>query len=69
MKAVIRWTNKFSNETGYVKEFRKKEGCFVNTFDINSAKAYASKSTAKRIITLLKNTDEAINNEFDIISL
>ena len=40
----IKWTNKFSNETGYVASVSAKNKCFVNTFDKNEAKEYSEKN-------------------------
>ncbi len=43
----VMWTNKFSREQGYVKEIKKKEGHFVNTFDKAEAKTYTAKGAAQ----------------------
>jgi hypothetical protein len=48
----VMWTNKFSREQGYVKEIKKKEGHFVNTFDKAEAKSYTPKGVAQVLKTL-----------------
>lgn len=65
-KCVIKWTNKYSNEEGFVREIKLKEGYFVNTFNIDEAKLY-TENNAKGMITLLSKTKESINNIFSIV--
>ena len=65
---LIKWTNKFSGETGFVQSISKKEKHFNHTFDKKSAKVYKDKSAAQRIITLLTSYCEAEANDFAIIS-
>lgn len=63
---IIRWTNKYSGEQGFVKKLNHKEGYFENTFDPSEALSVsAKKGVAARTITLLDkycsdNTYEAI---------
>ena len=62
---VIKWTNKCSGEQGFVKTIKKKEGHFVNTFEIAEAKSYSPKSV-KQTINLLEqlcgdNTYEGVD--------
>lgn len=64
---ILKWTNKYSGETGYVESISSKEGHFNNTFDEKSAKKYNSESIAKRMITALKGMGEADNNHFEAI--
>lgn len=35
---IIKWTNKYSNETGYVASLSTKNECFINTFEEENAK-------------------------------
>lgn len=63
----IKWTNKNSQETGYVKAVNTKEQHFENTFDYNDAKDYKLASVAKGIITKLISYGEGENNSFDIV--
>lgn len=49
---IIKWTNKWSGEQGFVKSLNRKEGYFVNTFDSDKAKSYSEK-TVNKIIELL----------------
>lgn len=51
-KAKIKWTNKFSKETGYVKKLNRKKKYFENTFE---------KSEAMQFIDTEENLKKAIN--------
>lgn len=62
----IKWTNKYSNETGYVAALSTKEHCFINTFDEDEAKAYSEKAV-KGIMTRLESFHETDNNIFEVI--
>ena len=62
----IKWTNKYSNETGYVAAISNKEKCFINTFDEGEAKAYSEKAV-KGIMTKLESFGETENNIFEVI--
>lgn len=46
---VIKWTNKVSRETGYVKGIRNKNGYFENTFDIKEARRYSAGTVGQKI--------------------
>ena len=63
---IIKWTNKFSNETGYIASLSTKNECFVNTFEIEDAKRYSEKSVAG-IMKKLEAYHETDNNDFEII--
>lgn len=69
MKYALKWTNKFSGETGFVKNVSSKENCFHNTFDEAEAKRYNSASIARRMITTLCSMGEGDNNDFDVIEV
>ncbi len=62
----IKWTNKYSNESGYVASISTKEKCFINTFDENEAKAYSEKAV-KGIMTKLESYHETDDNVFEVI--
>ncbi|MBR2539427.1 MAG: hypothetical protein IKE85_01170 [Mogibacterium sp.] len=62
----IKWTNKYSNETGYVAALSNKEQCFINTFDESEAKAYSEKAV-KGIMTRLESFHETDNNIFEVV--
>lgn len=66
---IIKWTNKFSGETGFVKSVSNKEKHFINTFDKKSAKVYKDKSAAQRVIKTLTSYGEADANDFAVISM
>jgi len=65
---IIKWTNKFSGETGFVKSVSTKEKHFINAFDQKSAKKYKDASSAERVIKALISYGEAEANDFAIIS-
>jgi len=65
--AKIKWTNKVSGETGYVKAFSKKEGHFENTYLESEAKPYKTEAAAKTAIKGLEAVGEADNNIFEIV--
>lgn len=66
---ILKWTNKYSNETGYVESISAKDKHFVNTFDKSNAKVYNSSSVARRMVSSLQSYGEADNNIFEIISV
>ncbi len=61
---IIKWTNKYSGEQGYVMKLHRKEEYFENTFDETEALSVPKKDV-KKTISLLdgycpNNTYEAI---------
>jgi len=64
---VLKWTNIFSGESGYVASVRKSKGYFENSWELDGAKTYISESLAKRDIDTLVELGEAENNRFEII--
>lgn len=65
---VIKWTNKFSGETGYVESISSKEKHFNNAYEFEDAKQY-SETSAKGILTNLAKFGEAENNDFELIKV
>ena len=65
---IIKWTNKYSNETGFVASLSTKNECFVNTFDQESAKRYSEKSVPG-IMKKLEAYHETDNNEFECLAV
>lgn len=65
---VIRWTNKFSGEQGYVGSVSTKNRCFYNAPDRNGAKLYSSEKAANKVITQLTSYGEAENNDFEVLA-
>ena len=63
---IIKWTNKFSNETGYVASLSTKNKCFYNTFEQSEAKHYSEKSVAS-LMTKLASFHETDDNTFEVI--
>ena len=63
---ILKWTNKYSGETGYVASVSTKEKCFINTFSMEEAKRYAEKAV-KGIMTKLESYHETDNNIFETV--
>ena len=63
---IIKQTNKYSNETGYVASLSTKNKCFNNTFEKSEAKQYSEKAVAG-IMTKLDSYHETDNNTFEVI--
>ncbi|MBQ8218209.1 MAG: hypothetical protein IJZ79_02795 [Bacilli bacterium] len=64
----IKWINKYSNESGFVKHVDYKKHHFVNTFNESEAKKYASEESAKKTIAKLIEYGEGENNNFIIVA-
>ena len=69
MANVIKWTNKFSGEQGYVKSVKKTDGYFINTFDIDEAKTFSRQCDVVRAMNTLEAIGETENNDFEIVEL
>ena len=65
---IIKWTNKFSKETGFVASLSTKNECFVNTFEQDKAKRYSEKSVPG-IMKKLEAYNETENNDFETITV
>ena len=63
---IIKWTNKFSNETGYVKSLSTKNKCFYSTYDASEAKQYSEKSV-NSTMAKLEAYHETDDNYFEVI--
>lgn len=63
---IIKWTNKFSGESGYVASVSRKDKHFVSTDDASKAKSYSSK-TVSNIVKELIEYGEGENNDFEIV--
>lgn len=63
----LKWTNKYSGETGFVAQISTKNRCFVNTFDQNEAKEYSEKAV-KGLLTKLESFHETDNNTFEVVN-
>ena len=66
MRKVIKWTNKYSNETGYVRVIRKSLKYFENTFDVRLARKFKSDIEINDAIQTLNYIGEGENNIFSI---
>ena len=67
MKKIIKWTNKYSNECGYVRKVSNKEKHFVNCTEAAGARKFRSEKEANGIIETLVSYGEANNNYFSVI--
>jgi hypothetical protein len=65
---IIKWTNKFSNETGYVASLSTKNKCFYNTFEQSEAKHYSEKSVTS-LMKMLDSFHETDDNSFEVITV
>ena len=65
---IIKWTNKFSNETGYIESLSTKNKCFINTFEESEAKRYSEKSVTS-LMTKLESFHETDDNDFEVITV
>lgn len=63
---IIKWTNKFSNETGYVASLSTKNKCFYSTYDASEAKQYSEKSV-NSLMAKLESYHETDDNYFEAI--
>lgn len=50
---IIKWTNRFSGEVGYVKKLNYRERYFENTWDQKEAKIF-SKDTVNQALEVLQ---------------
>ena len=64
MAKVLKWTNKYSGEIGYVKTISKKNGHFENTTDKASARKFRYDKQVANAIQELTELGEAENNIF-----
>lgn len=69
MAKIIKWTNKFSGEQGYVQSVVKAEGHFVNTYDAAEAKVYKRQSDVTRALNTLAEIGEGENNNFEVLDI
>ena len=63
---ILKWTNKYSGEVGYVKNVSKTKGYFVNEWDRAKAKSYMNETMAQRDLAIIVEIGEAENNIFTI---
>ena len=69
MAKIIKWTNKYSNEEGYVQSVSKTEGHFVNTYEIAEAKTFKRECDVARALNTLVAIGECENNDFEVVEL
>ena len=71
MGYVLKWHNNYSGEEGFVMQVSNKNQYFVNTYEIGSARQYASENMARKVIRQLETFGQGsqINNSFEIIAI
>lgn len=65
MSKVIKWTNKMSNESGYVKSVSKAKGHFINTWEKMFAKKYQTDKQINKDLQILEEIGETQDNVFE----
>ena len=60
----LKWRNRYSGETGYVKSVSLAKGYFINTFDKSEAKQYISDKMISNDLDILLKIGEMDNNDF-----
>lgn len=60
----LKWRNRYSGETGYVKSVSLAKGYFINTFDKSEAKQYRSDKMISNDLDILLKIGEMDNNDF-----
>ena len=63
-RRTLKWTNKYSGETGYVGTVSKKKGYFTNEPDMLKAKRYVTYAAINNDLETLKSFGEFENNNF-----
>ena len=63
-RRVLKWTNKYSGETGYVGTVSKKKGYFTSEPDMLKAKRFVTDAAINNDLEILKSFGEFENNDF-----
>ncbi len=61
----IKWVNRFSLEEGYVREILSDH--FENTYDLKEGKKFRTRREAEKVISLLYDIGEGLNNAFEVV--
>ncbi|MCF0135794.1 MAG: hypothetical protein HUJ69_05170 [Lachnospiraceae bacterium] len=69
MNKVIKWTNKYSNEQGYVMTVKKADGHFTNTYEVSEAKVFTRQADITKAMNLLETMGETENNVFEAVEI
>lgn len=64
-KLKLKWINKYSGDTGFVKAIRESKGYFENG-GVDEARGFRYVSECKQAIQTLSKIGEATNNNFVI---
>ena len=62
----IKWTNRMSGETGFVKEIMKSN--FINTFDKAEGANFKTRRDAEKAVETLIGIGEGLNNMFEVVT-
>ncbi len=63
----IKWTNRYSGESGYVATVDDAGRHFINAADVKDACNYRMTKTAEKVIDKLYEYGEGDNNDFEIV--
>ena len=69
MAKVLKWTNRYSGEQGFVQSIVKAEGHFVNTSDVAEAKIFSRQCDVTRALNVLAGIGEADENVFEAVEI
>lgn len=69
MAKVLKWTNHFSGEQGFVQSIVKAEGHFVNTYDVAEAKVFNRQCDITRALNVLALIGETADNDFEAVEI
>ena len=64
---VIKWLNRYSRESGFVKNIDYKNRHFNHTPNYSEAKKFKTEDSANKAIVKLNEYGEGVNNYFEII--
>lgn len=67
-KLKIKWKNRYSGETGFVKAIRESKGYFENGSE-DEARTFRSDAEFQKAIDLLIRIGEGENNEFSAVRI
>jgi len=67
MAKILKWTNNYSGETGFVMNIKKNDGHFINTYDAAEAKQFSRQCDLTKAMNLLEACGECENNTFEAV--
>lgn len=64
---IIKWINRYSGESGYVRDVNYKEKHFNNTYFKEEAQKFKNEESANKIINRLISYGEGNYNDFELV--